>query len=324
MAETREAATLSLRISVTDECQLRCAYCAPPPGAPAPACPDALGPDEILDFVRIVKRRYLLRKIHVTGGEPLLRPDICDLVGRLARESPADLALTTNGLGLAEKVAALRQAGLARVNISLDSLDPQVYRRLTCGGDVAQAVAGIEAALAAGFEPIKLNMVVLGGINDGEVVRVVRYGLARGCQVRLLELMPIGVACARYQEWFVPTAEVRGQLEAHFHMEPLAPAPGASSRNWLARDGRGLSGVIGFISPCSDAFCAGCRRLRLTADGRLLGCLAQPDGADIRDLLAGPSAGREERLAAAIEEALASKRAGRRFAAQRPMISVGG
>jgi len=373
MTMRTNAEALSLRISVTSRCQLRCRYCAPPEGMHEALRASAMTSDQILEFVRDLARLYPLRKVHLTGGEPLTRPDIVGLVARLAREGPADLALTTNGRRLAAMAGDLRRAGLARINISLDSLDADTYRRLTRGGDLAPVIAGIAAARQAGFDPIKLNMVVLRGVNDHEVTAVARWGLERGCQVRLLELMPIGVAQPHFDEWFISTAEVRERLAADFGLEPIAGDAGASSRNYLARarDGarnlsgyfttkcnpvRGgspdpprthrppratarrvrrpaalavgqepTSGVIGFISPCSDSFCSGCRRLRLTADGRLLGCLARPQGVDVRAAVrSAAGAERDARLAAAVEAALALKRAGRQFAAQGPMIAVGG
>jgi len=323
--ELRAAAPLSLRISVTSRCQLRCRYCAPAEGAPQPLPGSTMTSDEILKFVRTLARHYPLRKVHLTGGEPLTRPGVVDLVAGLAREGGADLALTTNGQRLAAMAAGLRRAGLARINISLDSLSAETYRRLTRGASLAPVIAGIEAARQAGFAPIKLNMVVLRGVNDHEVTDVARWGLERGCQVRLLELMPIGVARPHFDEWFVPTADVQEQLGAAFDLRPIAGDGGSSSRNFLARSpSGGASGIIGFISPCSDSFCAGCRRLRLTADRRLLGCLAQPAGVNIRDALRAAGAECEARLVAAVEAALGLKRAGRRFAAQGPMIAVGG
>jgi cyclic pyranopterin phosphate synthase len=335
MQASAPAAALSLRISVTDRCQLRCRYCAPAGGDGEPLRADTLAFDGILAFVRILKRRYGLRKVHLTGGEPLLRPRLAGLVRTLAEEGLADLALTTNGHRLAGMAEDLRRAGLRRINVSLDSLDPPTYRRLTRGGDLARAIAGIEAALRAGLEPVKLNMVVLRGINEHEVADVVRWGLERGCHVRLLELMPIGAGREDFGRRFVSSAEVRERLAAHVDLEPLPYEPGSSSRNFLARRACGRAGVIGFISPCSNAFCGGCRRLRLTADGRLLGCLAQPQGTDIRGLLAPGAAGQVEdppwretgranALVRAVEEALAFKRCGRRFTEQRHMISVGG
>jgi len=321
------AAPLSLRISVTSRCQLRCRYCAPAEGMPQPPPGSTMTSDEILKFVRTLATHYPLRKVHLTGGEPLARPDVVDLVAALAREGAADLALTTNGQRLAAMAAGLRRAGLARINISLDSLDADTYRHLTRGGSLAPVITGIEAARQAGFAPIKLNMVVLRGVNDHEAAQVARWGLERGCHVRLLELMPIGVARPHFDEWFISSAEVRERLAADFELQPIAGDAGASSRNYLARSrggARALTGIIGFISPCSDSFCSGCRRLRLTADGRLLGCLAQPDGADIREALRGDPGQRGALLATAVENAMRLKRAGRRFAAQSPMIAVGG
>ncbi|MBM4018149.1 MAG: radical SAM protein [Planctomycetes bacterium] len=344
MPTNEPSQAVSLRVSVTDRCQLRCRYCAPArqpsghgtpdvPGGDAAASPaDAphephaapLALEEILRLVRFLKERFGLHKVHLTGGEPLLRPDLPRLVSLLAAEAPPDLALTTNGQRLAEMAADLRLAGLPRINVSLDSLDRETYRRLTRGGRLDDTLAGIEAARREGLSPVRLNMVVLRGVNDHETADVVRWGLERGCQVRLLELMPIGVARADFRERFVPSAEARERLAGEFDLRPLGHEPGASSRRWLARGRRGLSGIVGFISPCSDVFCGGCRRLRLMAGGRLLGCLARGRGIDIRPLLALRGADAERGILRAVNEALASKRGGRPFAAERPMIAVGG
>jgi cyclic pyranopterin phosphate synthase len=339
MTATRQLGRIALRLSVTDRCPMRCLYCLPPEGVPLVAHADVLRFEEMAALVRVLRRHWGLAKVHLTGGEPLIRRGIADLVARLAAERPADLALTTCGVRLASLAADLRRAGLWRVNVSLDSLDPETYRTLTRGGDLAETLDGIAAARRAGLEPVKLNMVVLRGVNDGEVVRVARWGLARGCPVRFLEVMPIHVAAARHGEWFVPSAEVRGRLAAAFDLVPLASRPGASAREYRARDASGLAGRIGFISPCSEPFCAGCRRLRLTATGRLLGCLARADATDVRPFLkqlaAGDSHGAEGEapLVAAVEEALRRKRfapgaagpqAPRPFADQCSMAGIGG
>jgi cyclic pyranopterin phosphate synthase len=316
--------TLSLRISVTAQCQLRCPYCMPAEGVRWEPVAGVLGLDEILRFVRILRGRFDVAKVRITGGEPLLRPDIVALVRGLAADGVADLALTTNAVCLAEMAAGLRQAGLRRVNVHIDTLDPALYRRLTGRDGLPRAIAGVEAARAAGLTPVKLNMVVLRGINDGEVVAVARFGLQRACEVRFLEMMPIGAAADRHREWFVPSAEVHGRLAAAFDLEPLPVVPGAPSRDVRASDAAGLSGVIGFISPCSEPFCADCRRLRLTAAGRLLGCLARAEGPDVAALLRADSAAAEAAILDAVEKALALKRADRRFADQRAMAAVGG
>jgi cyclic pyranopterin phosphate synthase len=328
---------IALRISVTDRCPMRCIYCMPPEGVPLVGHDDVLRFEEMAALVRAVRGRFGLAKVRLTGGEPLIRRGIVDLVARLAAEGPADLAMTTCGQRLADLAPALRQAGLRRVNVSLDSLDPGTYRALTRGGDLGEVLAGIGAARRARLDPVKLNMVVLRGVNDGEVVRVARWGLERGCEVRFLEVMPIDVASARHGEWFVPSAEVRSRVAAALDLVPLPRRPGTSAREYQARDAAGRAGPVGFISPCSDPFCGDCRRLRLTATGRLIGCLARTDGIDVRpwlkQLAAGGSREAEVAIGAAIEQALGRKRrpddegagrAGRPFVGQACMARIGG
>ncbi len=320
----RSPAPLTLRLSVTDRCDLRCLYCLPPEGASMGRHEDVLRYEEVADFVRIVRARLGVSKVRITGGEPLIRRGIVDFVAALGAMGLPDLALTTNGVRLADLAADLRRTGVRRVNVSLDTLDPQVYRELTRGGRLADALAGIDAALGAGLRPVKLNMVVLRGINQDEVVRMARYGLERGCPVRFLEVMPIGAAAGRHRDWLVPSGEVRARLAEELALEPLPREPGASSRDFLARDADGRTGRIGFISPCTAPFCGDCRRLRLTATGRLLGCLARPEGIDVRPLLRARGPTYEAALADAVEEALGLKRAGRRFADQQLMAGIGG
>jgi len=315
---------VSLRISVTDRCDLRCTYCLPAEGAQLATHDQVLRLEEIAAFVGLVQRRFGLTKVHLTGGEPLVRRGIVDLVRMLADLQVPDLAMTTNGLRLREMALALRQAGLARVNVSLDTLDPEVYRALTRGGDLARVLDGIAAAGLVGLDPIKFNTVVLRGTNEQEVVTLARFGLERGCAVRFLELMPIGVAQGGYRERFVSSAEVRAQVASAFELRSLPPAPGASSRDYRALDADGREGVIGFISPCTEPFCAGCRRLRLTATGRLLGCLARAEGPQVRTLLRDGAPDAERRWVEAIDEALHLKRSDRRFDEQRLMGRVGG
>jgi len=315
---------VSLRVSVTDRCDLHCRYCRGPEGVPIAPGERCIAYEEIVAFVRLLARGFGLSKVRITGGEPLVRRDIVDLVDMLARLNLPDLALTTNGQRLSELAAPLREAGLDRVNVSLDSLDPETYRTLTRGGDLKRTLAGIEAALAAGLAPVKLNAVVLRGINDGEVAALARYGLDRGCPVRFLELMPIGVAGPHLSEWFVPSDEVRAALCDVFDLQPLPWDTQAASRDFAVTDAAGREGVVGFISPCSNAFCAGCRRLRLTASGKLLGCLAQVDGIDVKPILHEGDATRDARLVEAVHAALRLKRNGRRFGDQKSMVRIGG
>lgn len=315
---------VSLRISVTDRCQLRCLYCMPPDGVPKRSREDILSFEEIVRFVRAVKSHYGLSKVHITGGEPSVRPNIVDLIERLARDQIPDIALTTNGQLLCETAPLLKNAGLKRVNISLDSLRPKTFARLTRGGDLKRALEGLEAALRAGLSPIKLNMLVMSGFNSGEVVEIARFGLDRGCEVRFLEVMPIGPAAEHFDEWFVSSAEVREKLLEAFDLRPEPARPGHSSRRFITTDGQGREGVIGFISSISGPFCAGCRRLRLTASGQLVGCLGIGRGVDIRPLLRGTGPAAARRLGEAVQEALSLKRNGQAFVTRNLMTLTGG
>ena len=311
--------SLSLRVSVTDKCQLRCVYCMPADGVPLLAHADILSYEDIVRFVRAMKGGFKRVRVRLTGGEPLVRRDVADLVGMLARQGAEDLAMTTNAQELAPAADALKRAGLRRVNISLDSLDAATYARLTRGGQLARTLAGIDAALAAGLTPVKLNTAVLRGVNSGELVDIVRFALERGCQVRFLEVMPIGPA-AEQRDAFVSSAEVLEMLKGAYSLRPAPGGSDAAARNFLATAPDGREGIVGVISSCSEPFCDGCDRLRLTAAGELVGCLALGEGIDIRPLLRGG----HEALLAAAHAALECKRTGRQFATTRCMGGTGG
>ena len=253
--------------------------------------------------------------MRLTGGEPLLRAGLDRLVAMLAAAGAADLALTTNGQRLAEMAGPLKQAGLNRINISLDSLSPATFAAITRGGILEKTLAGIAAARRAGLDPVKLNMVVMRGENDHEVADLVRFAVEHGCQMRFLELMPIGVAAAGFEDRFVSSAEVLERLAGEFALTELPVDPRSTSRNFVAEDQSGRWTTIGFISPSSQPFCAGCRRLRLTAAGVLLGCLARPTGIPIAPLLRSGSELDAEALVAAVEQALGMKRIGQRVCA---------
>ena len=312
---------LSLRISVTDRCQLRCRYCMPAEGVPSCRHEDILRFEEITHFVRCLQEDFDVEKVRITGGDPLARRELPELVAALAALGIRDLAMTTNAQQLAAMAGTLRDAGLHRINISLDSLDPDTFRRITRGGPVDQTLAGIDAALQAGLAPVKLNMVVMRGINDHEVCDVLSFALARGCELRFLELMPVGYGAELFDKAFVSTDSVRRMLASRFELEPLAPTPGSSARRCRVKQTDGLAGVAGFISPCTNPFCAGCTRLRLTADGRLMGCLARNDGVRIRPLLADAD---DDALADAVRAGLLGKRSDRHFAQATPMAAIGG
>jgi cyclic pyranopterin phosphate synthase len=325
LAVTRyaNAPGLAVRISVTDRCPLRCVYCRPRSRIDPSPAPELLREAEIVRFVSVARAALGVAKVRLTGGEPLVRGDLVRIVAALGRLGIPDIALTTNGQRLAALARHLRDAGLHRVNVSLDSLDPTTFARLTQGGDLERTLAGIDTARTAGLAPVRINTVVLRGMNDHEAEAMVSFALARGCELRFIELMPSGPTSAEYDRWFLSSAELRQRLERTFDLVPQAHEPGSSSRRFLAAGG-GRKGSVGFISPTSHPFCSGCRRLRLTADGRLLGCLGREDHTGLMGLLRSDDAGADDRIVAAMHAALACKRGAGPFAVAMPMSSVGG
>jgi len=303
-------------------------YCMPPEGVALVPHKNVLSFEEIIRFVRVVRDGIGLSKVRITGGEPLIRRGVTDFVCMLAAESIPDIALTTNGQNLAELASELKCAGLHRINISLDSINAKTYAEITRVGDLDSVLDGIEAALDVGLAPVKINAVAMRGLNDEQAPQLVRYALERGCEMRFIELMPIGCAEEIYEERFVPAAEIRACLEKEFAFEALAPDGVESSRRFQVSDKNGLRGVVGFIAPETEPFCAGCRRLRLTSTGRLIGCLALRDGPKIRHLLASKSSGSARELLRIVQGCLASKQTyhGRSLndSGNRPMVKVGG
>lgn len=213
-----------------------------------------------------------LSKIRITGGEPLLAPDLVELVAALRAPCPGlALVLTTNATRLAASAFPLRAAGLQRINFSLDSLRPERFRALT-GGQLSQVMAGLEAARAAGFADFKANVVALKGINDDELGDLVAWGCRESIEVRFLEAMPVGPAAEFNRRHFVSGARMRRLVGGSFALTPLPREFGLTARRYAVA-GRGLTGVCGFITPVSEPFCGDCRRIRVTADGRLFPCL---------------------------------------------------
>lgn len=312
---------LSLRISVTDRCQLRCRYCMPEEGVALLGRSDILRYEEIAFLVRSLQRDWTIRKARISGGEPLVRTDVDHLVRLLAGLDIPDLALTTNAQSLAGLAPALARAGLRRINVSLDTLSPGTFRWLSRGGDLARTLAGIDAALASGFSPLKLNMIVMRGINDEEVGDVLRFALQRGSELRFLELMPMGAAKPEFAQRFVPWTETRDRIGCANTLNALPEEPASSSRRFSVQLPDGTRGTVGFITPWSAPFCSGCNRLRITADGRLFGCLANSQGVSIRAAL---RAGDADRVLQAVREALGAKGGGKRFAHDRVMACTGG
>ncbi len=289
-----------LRLSVIEACNFRCPYCMPADDVPADYGFDAatrLSFDQIETLVRACVRLGM-RKLRLTGGEPLLRRDLPALVARLARiDGIEDIALTTNGVLLPRHAAGLRAAGLDRVTISLDALDPALFRTLSGGrGEVAQALAGIEAARAAGFPVIKLNCVVQRGVNEHQVLPLVERFRDSGMVLRFIEYMDVGTCNHWRREGVVPSAELRDAIHARWPLQALDPHyRGEVADRYGFLDGRG---EIGFVSSVSAPFCGDCHRARVSADGHLYTCLFAGDGHDLRTALAGGEDTLVERLAA--------------------------
>jgi cyclic pyranopterin phosphate synthase len=308
-----------LRVSVTDQCDLRCQYCRPSTLPLAQPLPNVLTNAEI---VAVVRAAALLgvRKVRLTGGEPLLRHGIVELVGSLAAISGiSDLSLTTNGLHLETLAPALAAAGLKRVNVSLDTLRPERFVRITGAPGLERVRRGIEAARAAGLQPVKVNAVIMRGVNDDEITDFAALTVRDGWHVRFIEVMPIGQV---NDSLLVSAAEM------------LAKLPGATPDDGVvgfgpARGYRlpGATGTIAIISPVTDHFCRGCNRLRLTADGKLRPCLLDDGEVDLHAAL--HSAAAPDELAALIVQAVANKPQQHHLAQgcgprQRTMTQIGG
>lgn len=293
-----------LRVSVTDRCNLRCVYCMPAEGVQSTPHAEILRIEEIEKIVRAASL-IGVRKIRLTGGEPLVRKGIEDLVKRIS-DIPGidDITLTTNALLLPQRAAALKAAGVTRVNISLDTLQVARYREITRGGDLAVAWEGIMAALDAGLHPVKINTVVMRGFNDDEVVAMARLTLNRPLHVRFIEVMPIG----SQNNWtigrFVPTEEIMSQITAKLGALQPAKMPfgNGPAKYFKLKD---AAGTIGFITSMSDHFCQSCNRLRMTSGGALRPCLYDAREVDLKTpLRSGASV---EELAGLFMDAVALK-----------------
>ena len=314
-----------LRISVTDRCNLRCIYCMPPEGVPQISHSEILSYEEIRAVVRAAAELGI-NKVRLTGGEPLVRADFPELVKMLSQiEGIEELSLTTNGTLLKKYALELKQAGLSRMNVSLDTLKTDKFRYVTRLGELKAVLEGIEAAKKAGFEPVKINTVVMRGINDDEILDFARMTYKDGWHVRFIELMPFkGVA------EFVPSGELRQHVSLLGKLEPCPDSSGIAG-NGPAMHYRlaGARGTIGFISPLTETgFCSRCNRMRLTPDGKLRPCLLGEDEIDLRTPLRNNAS--IEELKRFILKAVASKphrhhlQGGNARVVKRGMSQIGG
>lgn len=292
-----------LRLSVTDRCNLRCTYCMSEEM-------EFLPRSEVLSLeeLELVARNFVdlgIKKIRLTGGEPLIRKGIVDLCRNIAKlEGLKELVMTTNGVLLDQFAIALKEAGVKRINISIDSLNPDRFKQLTRFGALNEVINGIEAAVDAGFERLKLNAVILKGINDDEILHLAEFAIDRGLNISFIEEMPLGhINDHNREDTQLDSQSIRQQLANQYNLTATAETTGGPSRYFIIS---GSQSRIGFISPMSDNFCASCNRVRLTVEGRLLLCLGNEHSMDLREMMRADDYS-DEKLKIAINQAMAIK-----------------
>ena len=292
-----------LRISVTDRCNFRCTYCMPQEGMQWQRREDLLSFEEIERVARIMVERFGVNAIRLTGGEPTVRAKLSILVAKLAALN-VDLAMTTNGVTLPLLADELKSAGLRRINISLDSLRADRFEQLTRRNDLQRVLEGIEAALDAGFSPVKVNVVVMKGINDDEIVDFAHFGRDRGLVVRFIEFMPLDADEIWTNDQVMTQTEILNCLSGEFDLVPIERTSAPATR-WRYADG---TGEIGIVASVSQSFCESCDRVRITADGQFRNCLFATEETDVRALLR--SGASDDDIADAMQRSVSSKWAG--------------
>ena len=315
-----------LRISLTDRCNLRCIYCMPPEGISLLDHREVLTLEEI-ERIASAAARMGISRIRITGGEPLVRKGVIELAGDLLKlPGIEDVSLTTNGILLTEHAAALRRAGMRRINISLDTLDAEKYKRITRGGDIQRVLDGISAARREGFSPIKINVVAMRGINDDEIEDFARLTIERPVHIRFIEFMPIDVATDWDENSFISSSETREIISRIGTLQPVDRCGKSGPAEMYRLEG--AAGQLGFISPLSNHFCDTCNRMRLTADGKLRTCLFSDHEIDLKTFLrSGVS---DQALEQTIAEAIKSKPKGHTISepsfkkCRRNMSAIGG
>ncbi|THV27045.1 GTP 3',8-cyclase MoaA [Glycomyces paridis] len=316
-----------LRVSLTDRCNLRCTYCMPEAGLPWLPKPSLLTDEEVARLVAVAVRDLGVREVRFTGGEPLLRPGLVDIVAAAAALQPRpEISLTTNAIGLERLAGPLVAAGLDRVNVSLDTLDPGTFKDLAKRDRLAATLRGIEGAAAAGLAPVKINTVLMRGVNDAEAPALLRFALAHGYQLRFIEQMPLDAAGVWRRDEMVTAAEILAALQAEFDLEPDPAHRGsAPAETWLVDGGPATVGVIGSVT---RPFCGDCDRTRLTADGQVRNCLFARGETDLRDL--ARSGATDAQIAERWREAMFGKLPGHGIddpsflQPARPMSAIGG
>jgi cyclic pyranopterin phosphate synthase len=328
LADSFGRVATDLRVSLTDRCNLRCAYCMPPEGLDWLPAPEVLTGDEISRLIRIGVIMLGIREVRFTGGEPLLRRDLDSIIARTAALAPRpEISLTTNGIGLARRAAALRAAGLDRINVSLDTLRPEVFRKLARRDRLSDVLEGLAGAAAAGLTPVKVNTVLMRGLNDGEAVTLLAYCLARGYELRFIEQMPLDAQHGWKRADMVTADEIFSALSAAFTLTPdEGRARGSAPAETFLVDGGPAR--VGVIASVTRPFCGSCDRVRLTADGQVRNCLFARSESDLRSALR--SGASDEEIALRWQAAVASKLPGHGIndpsflQPDRPMSAIGG
>jgi cyclic pyranopterin phosphate synthase len=327
LADAYGRVATDLRVSLTDRCNLRCSYCMPAEGLDWLPKAELLTDDELIRLLSIAVRELGIREIRFTGGEPLLRRNLEKIVAAAAALTPPpDLSLTTNAIGLAARASALAAAGLNRVNVSLDTLDPARFHTLTRRDRHADVLAGLAAAADAGLGPIKVNAVLLRGVNDDEAGELLEFCLERGYHLRFIEQMPLDAGHIWDRTRMITAEEILTGLTERFRLVPsTADRGGAPAETWLVNGGPGTVGVIGSVT---RTFCAACDRTRLTADGQIRNCLFARSETDVRELLRSGASDTE--IADRWQSAMAIKAPGHGIndsgflQPARPMSAIGG
>ena len=292
-----------LRVSITDRCNMRCIYCMPPEGILHRPHDQILSFEDIYKIVNVAVGLGI-KKVRITGGEPLVRKGLALVIKNLKRiKGLNEIVLTTNGVYLKEHAFSLKEAGLDRVNISLDSLVPEKFQEITRGGNLTRALEGMEAALLAGLRPVKINVVLMRGFNDSEIISFAGLAKSKPVHVRFIEYIPTHLGEYSYKELFFSSLEARAILDSLGELMPIENNCGVSAAKAFRI--KGFHGTIGFISPVSENFCSSCNKLRLTSDGCLRSCLHSSKSIDLRAAMKNGASDND--LAGLIIEAADSK-----------------
>jgi len=327
LVDTFGRVATDLRVSLTDRCNLRCTYCMPAEGLDWMPGDQVLTDDELLRLMRIAVERLGVTDIRLTGGEPMLRPGLENLVARICALEPRPrLSMTTNGIGLAKRAKDLAAAGLARINVSLDTVDAETFAAITRRDRLSHVIAGLAAARDAGMSPVKINAVLMRGVNEADAVALLKFCLAEGYHLRFIEQMPLDAQHGWSRRDMITAAEILAMLEQEFRLSPFpAKRGGAPAERWLVDGG---PGDVGIIASVTRPFCGACERTRLTADGAVRSCLFSNDETDLRALVRAGA--RDEEVADAWRATMWGKLAGHEineagFAQPiRPMSAIGG